>query len=65
MAQERRSGILQGFLEGKYSVVVATGVLARGIDLMHVRQVSVDSSYASLDSRLDSISALGILPAIK
>ncbi len=39
MAQERRSSILQGLLEGKYSVVVATGVLARGLDLLHVRQV--------------------------
>ncbi len=39
MAQERRSSILQGLLEDKYSVVVATGVLARGLDLLRVKQV--------------------------
>ena len=39
MTQERRSQILSGFLEGKYSAVVATGVLARGLDLKNVQQV--------------------------
>ena len=40
MAQERRSEIVRGCLEGKYSVVVATNVLGRGLDLVTVRQVS-------------------------
>ena len=40
MSQERRSQILAGFLEGKYSAVVATGVLARGLDLKNVHQVT-------------------------
>ena len=40
MAQERRSSILAGFLGGKYELVVATGVLARGLDLPNVKQVS-------------------------
>ena len=40
MAQERRSQILAGFLEEKYSAVVATGVLARGLDLKNVQQVT-------------------------
>lgn len=39
MAQERRSEILEGFREGKYSVIVATGILARGLDLKNVQQV--------------------------
>ena len=39
MAQERRSEIVQGCLEGKYSVVVATNVLGRGVDLVNVKQV--------------------------
>ena len=41
MSQERRSQILTGFLEGKYSVIVATGVLSRGLDLKNVQQVSM------------------------
>ena len=40
MAQERRSEIVRGCLEGKYSVVVATNVLGRGLDLVTVRQAS-------------------------
>lgn len=40
MAQERRSAILHGFLEGKYHIVVGTGVLARGLDLVNVQQAS-------------------------
>ena len=39
MAQERRSSILAGFLENKYELVIATGVLARGLDLQNVKQV--------------------------
>ena len=39
MAQERRSAIVRGLQEGAYSVVVSTGVLARGLDLVHVNQV--------------------------
>ena len=41
MAQDRRSQILKGFLEGKYSAIVATGVLARGLDLKNVQQVYI------------------------
>lgn len=39
MEQERRSAILSGFLAGKYEAIVATGVLARGLDLHNVKQV--------------------------
>lgn len=39
MAQERRSAVLEGFLEGKHMCVVATGVLGRGLDLVNVTQV--------------------------
>ena len=41
MEQERRTSILSGFLNGRYDVVVATGILARGLDLKNVRQVLV------------------------
>ncbi len=39
MVQDRRSEIVREFLEGKHSVLVATSVLARGVDLVNVRQV--------------------------
>ena len=39
ITQDRRSEIVREFLEGKHSVLVATNVLARGIDLLNVRQV--------------------------
>lgn len=39
MVQERRSEIVQEFLEEKHSVLVTTNVLARGIDLVSVQQV--------------------------
>ena len=39
MTQERRSMILREFLEGRHSVIVATGILARGLDLINVEQV--------------------------
>ena len=39
MEQERRSAILSGFLARKYEAIVATGVLARGLDLHNVKQV--------------------------
>ena len=40
MTQERRTTILHDFLEGKYSVVVNTGVWGRGLDLVNVQQAS-------------------------
>ena len=41
MLQERRSAILKGFLDGRYQVIVSTGVLARGLDLNNVKQVCI------------------------
>ena len=40
-AQERRTAILRDFLEGKYSICVNTGVWARGLDLVNVKQASL------------------------
>ena len=40
-AQERRTAILHDFLEGKYSIVVNTGVWARGLDLVNVQQAGI------------------------
>ena len=41
MAQEKRSAVVEDLLDGRYSVVVATNVLGRGVDLSNVRQVHV------------------------
>ena len=46
MAQDRRSSVLKDFLDGKHSVVVSTGLLARGLDLLHVQQVGKAFSSA-------------------
>ena len=39
MAQERRSAVVEGLLDARYSVIVTTNVLGRGLDLANVRQV--------------------------
>ena len=39
MEQNKRSYIFAGIREGKYEVVVSTGLLARGIQLENIRQV--------------------------
>ena len=39
MAQQRRTEIVREFLDGRHSVIVATNVLARGVDLQNVHQV--------------------------
>ena len=42
MLQERRSAILADFQSGKYALLVATGgLVGRGLDLPHCRQVDV------------------------
>lgn len=41
MAQERRTAVVEGLLEERYSVVVTTNVLGRGVDLSVVQQVHV------------------------
>ncbi|KVI09420.1 DNA/RNA helicase, DEAD/DEAH box type, N-terminal [Cynara cardunculus var. scolymus] len=40
-SMKERRGILSSFLLGELPVIVATGILGRGIDLLHVRQVIV------------------------
>ncbi|KAK3730495.1 hypothetical protein QZH41_015699 [Actinostola sp. cb2023] len=37
--QTERNNILQLFIEGRYPVIVCTGVLGRGVDLLHVKQI--------------------------
>ena len=39
MAQERRSAVVEGLLDARYTVIVTTNVLGRGLDLANVRQV--------------------------
>ena len=39
--QQRRTEIVREFLDGRHSVLVATNVLARGVDLQPVHQVSI------------------------
>ncbi|CAI8006463.1 Probable ATP-dependent RNA helicase DDX59 [Geodia barretti] len=60
MAQERRSQILAGFLEEKYSAVVATGVLARGLDLKNVQQVFVFDMPSSIAEFVHQCVTVGV-----
>ncbi|CAJ0953609.1 unnamed protein product [Ranitomeya imitator] len=48
-SQSERTKILQGLLEGQYDVVVSTGVLGRGLDLVHVKLVVNFDMPSSMD----------------
>lgn len=56
--QERRGEILREFLEGRHSVLVATNVLGRGIDLICVSQVRAgEGGRESYSNRWSSLFA--------
>uniref|UniRef100_A0A1X7TXZ4 RNA helicase n=1 Tax=Amphimedon queenslandica TaxID=400682 RepID=A0A1X7TXZ4_AMPQE len=55
MEQERRSAILSGFLAGKYEAVVATGVLARGLDLHNVKQIFIFDAPSTIDEFIHQV----------
>ncbi|PNI34612.1 DDX59 isoform 8, partial [Pan troglodytes] len=48
-SQIERKNILKGLLEGDYEVVVSTGVLGRGLDLISVRLVVNFDMPSSMD----------------
>ncbi|XP_073427854.1 probable ATP-dependent RNA helicase DDX59 isoform X2 [Dendrobates tinctorius] len=60
-SQSERTNILQGLLEGQYDVVVSTGVLGRGLDLVHVKLVVNFDMPSSMDEYVHQIGRAGRL----
>ncbi|XP_069593432.1 probable ATP-dependent RNA helicase DDX59 [Ranitomeya imitator] len=60
-SQSERTKILQGLLEGQYDVVVSTGVLGRGLDLVHVKLVVNFDMPSSMDEYVHQIGRAGRL----
>lgn len=61
MAQERRTAVVEGLLDGRYSVVVTTNVLGRGVDLSTVQQVFVFDMPSSLLEFIHQVGRAGHL----
>ncbi|XP_056384066.1 mucin-2-like [Hyla sarda] len=59
--QSERTKILQGLLQGQYDVVVSTGVLGRGLDLVHVKLVVNFDMPSSMDEYVHQIGRAGRL----
>jgi superfamily II DNA/RNA helicase len=53
MAQERRSAVVEGLLDARYSVIVTTNVLGRGLDLANVNQVPAFAVASSIHYQLN------------
>ncbi|XP_040841351.1 probable ATP-dependent RNA helicase DDX59 isoform X2 [Ochotona curzoniae] len=60
-SQTERKDILQGLLEGDYDVVVSTGVLGRGLDLVSVRLVVNFDMPSSMDEYVHQVGRVGRL----
>lgn len=60
-SQVERKSILKGLLEGAYEVVVSTGVLGRGLDLVSVRLVVNFDMPSSMDEYVHQIGRVGRL----
>ncbi|XP_069825098.1 probable ATP-dependent RNA helicase DDX59 [Dendropsophus ebraccatus] len=60
-SQSERTKILQGLLQGRYDVVVSTGVLGRGLDLVHVKLVVNFDMPSSMDEYVHQIGRAGRL----
>ncbi|XP_063469778.1 probable ATP-dependent RNA helicase DDX59 isoform X2 [Symphalangus syndactylus] len=60
-SQIERKNILKGLLEGDYEVVVSTGVLGRGLDLISVRLVVNFDMPSSMDEYVHQIGRVGRL----
>ncbi|KAG9483319.1 hypothetical protein GDO78_009313 [Eleutherodactylus coqui] len=60
-SQLERTNILQGLLHGRYDVVVSTGVLGRGLDLVHVKLVVNFDMPSSMDEYVHQIGRSGRL----
>ncbi|XP_005997780.1 probable ATP-dependent RNA helicase DDX59 [Latimeria chalumnae] len=59
--QKERTSILQGLLQGEYEVVVSTGVLGRGLDLVNVKLVVNFDMPPSMDEYIHQIGRAGRL----
>ncbi|KAM9324546.1 putative ATP-dependent RNA helicase DDX59 [Gastrophryne carolinensis] len=60
-SQIERMKILQGLLKGEYDVVVSTGVLGRGLDLVNVKLVVNFDMPSSMDEYVHQIGRAGRL----
>ncbi|XP_055966597.1 probable ATP-dependent RNA helicase DDX59 [Sorex fumeus] len=60
-SQMERKSILEGLLEGDYEVVVSTGVLGRGLDLISVRLVVNFDMPSSMDEYVHQVGRVGRL----
>ncbi|KAL1774718.1 putative ATP-dependent RNA helicase DDX59 [Sigmodon hispidus] len=60
-SQVERRDILKGLLEGDYEVVVSTGVLGRGLDLVNVRLVVNFDMPSSMDEYVHQVGRVGRL----
>uniref|UniRef100_A0A8C0PJJ3 Probable ATP-dependent RNA helicase DDX59 n=1 Tax=Canis lupus familiaris TaxID=9615 RepID=A0A8C0PJJ3_CANLF len=60
-SQTERKNILKGLLEGDYEVVVSTGVLGRGLDLISVRLVVNFDMPSSMDEYVHQVGRVGRL----
>ncbi|KAG8436566.1 hypothetical protein GDO86_007613 [Hymenochirus boettgeri] len=60
-SQMERTKILQGLLKGEYDVVVSTGVLGRGLDLVNVKLVVNFDMPPSMDEYVHQIGRAGRL----
>ncbi|XP_018111830.1 probable ATP-dependent RNA helicase DDX59 isoform X2 [Xenopus laevis] len=60
-SQMERMKILQGLLQGEYDVVVSTGVLGRGLDLVNVKLVVNFDMPPSMDEYVHQIGRAGRL----
>ncbi|CAH6787722.1 Ddx59 [Phodopus roborovskii] len=59
--QVERRDILKGLLEGDYEVVVSTGVLGRGLDLVNVKLVVNFDMPSSMDEYVHQVGRVGRL----
>ncbi|XP_057626856.1 probable ATP-dependent RNA helicase DDX59 [Chionomys nivalis] len=60
-SQLERRDILKGLLEGDYEVVVSTGVLGRGLDLVNVKLVVNFDMPSSMDEYIHQVGRVGRL----
>ncbi|NXY82515.1 DDX59 helicase, partial [Alcedo cyanopectus] len=60
-SQVERTDILQGLLEEKYEVIVSTGVLGRGLDLVNVKLVVNFDMPSSMDEYVHQVGRAGRL----
>lgn len=60
-SQVERRDILKGLLEGDYEVVVSTGVLGRGLDLVNVKLVVNFDMPSSMDEYVHQVGRVGRL----